>query len=107
MSDFIWFLIIGILFVILGLVFLRLGLAIWKKQKIRLMIRHHMDKVSTADRQAYCRLCGIGLMVAGTGFVLSGIWMLFTDDPVSWIPAATGLAAGILLMAAAVIKYNH
>ena len=107
MSDFIWFFAIGVLFVLLGLVFLRLGLAIWKKQRIGLVIRHHMDKVSGQNRQAYCRLCGIGVFISGIGFAVSGICMFFSAGLFSWIPLTAGLAAGIILMAAAVIKYNR
>ena len=107
MNDFIWFLIVGVMFVGLGLVFIWLGLAIWKKQRTDLIIRHHMDKVADKDKQAYCRLFGIGCLAAGTGFAVSGICIPFTADLISWIPMAAGLAGGILLMAAAVIRYNH
>lgn len=107
MSDFIWFLIVGVMFVGLGLILIWIGLAIWKKQRTDLIIRHHMDKVADEDKQAYCRLFGIGGLAAGTGFVVSGICMAFTTGLISWIPMAIGLAGGILLMAAAVIKYNH
>ena len=107
MSDFIWSLIIGVMFVLLGLVFLWLGLSIWKKQRIDLIIRHHMDKVSDKNKQAFCKLCGIGVFILGIGFVVSGICMLFTIDPFSWVPMTIGLAAGILLMTISVIRYNH
>ena len=107
MNDFIWFLIVGVMFVGLGLVFIWLGLAIWKKQRTDLIIRHHMDKVADKDKQAYCRLFGIGCLAAGTGFAVSGICMFFSAGLFSWIPLTAGLAAGIFLMAAAVIKYNR
>ena len=107
MNDFIWVLIIGVLFAILGLVFIRLGLAIWKKQKIELIIKHHMDKVSDKNIKAYCNLCGIGVLIAGTGFVISGIYMAFTIEIFSWIPMIIGLVTGILLLAVAVGRYNH
>ena len=41
MDDLIWFIFIGALFVLLGFVFIRIGLAIWKKQKMELIIRSH------------------------------------------------------------------
>ena len=107
MNDFIWALMIAALFAILGLVFIWLGLAIWKKQKIELIIRHHMDKVSDEDKQAYCRLCGIGVLIIGFGFVISGIWMTFTIELLSWIPMTVGLVAGLVLLAVSVARYNH
>ncbi len=107
MNDFIWALMIAALFAILGLVFIWLGLAIWKKQKIELIIRHHMDKVSDKNKQAYCKLCGIGLLIVGIGFAISGICMAFTIELYSWIPMIAGLVTGILLLAISVGKYNH
>ncbi len=107
MSDFLWSLIIGIIFVILGAVFVRLGLIIWKKQRIDLVIRHHMDQVSDDNKRAYCKLLGIGILNLGIGFVVSGIWMLFAFDLHSWIPMAAGFVIGILLMTVSIIKYNR
>ena len=107
MSDFIWSLITGIIFVILGIVFIRLGLALWKKQKIELIISYHMDKVSGGNRQAFCKLCGIGMLVSGIGFVVSGIWTVFAAGLYTWIPMIAGLAAGILLLAVSVVRYNR
>lgn len=107
MNDFIWFLITGIIFVILGIVFIRLGLALWKKQKTELIISYHMNKVSDGNRQAFCKLCGIGMLVSGIGFAVSGIWTVFTAELYSWIPMIAGLIAGILLLAVSVARYNR
>ena len=107
MNDFIWALIVGTMFAILGLVFIWLGIAIWKKQKIELIIRHHMDKVSDKNKQAYCKLCGIGVLIIGIGFVISGICMAFTIELYSWIPMIVGLVTGILLVAISAGRYNH
>ena len=107
MSDFVWFIIIGIVLMGTGLVFAWLGLAIWKKQKIHLMIRYHMDKVSDENKQAYCRLCGIGLTVTGAGFILSGICMIFLRTPLTLIPMAAGLVSGTVLLITAIARYNH
>ena len=107
MSDDVWGIVLGVLLVLLGILFIWLGLSIWKKQKIELIIRHHMDKVSDEDRQAYCRLCGIGVLIIGFGFVVSGIWMTFTIELLSWIPMTVGLVAGLVLLAVSVARYNH
>ncbi len=107
MDDIIWFIAIGALFVLLGIVFVRLGLAIWKKQKMELIIRHHCSRVSGENRPAYCTLAGIGVFVIGIGFVLSGICTAFAQSPVVFVPMAAGLAAGIALLALAGIRYNR
>ena len=107
MDDFVWSLVIGIMFILLSLVFLWLGLSIWKKQRIDLIIRHHMDKVSDMNKQAFCKFFGIGIFILGIGMVFSGICMLFTIDMFSWIPMTIGLIVGILMMTISVIRYNH
>ena len=107
MNDVIWFIIIGIVLMGTGLVFIWLGLAIRKKQRINLMIRYHMDKVSEKNKQAYCRLCGIGLTVIGAGLILSGICMIFVQSLPTLIPMAAGLVSGTALLITAIARYNH
>ncbi len=107
MDDLIWFNIIGILFVLIGFAFFGLGWAIGKKQRIDLIIRHHMDKVSEENKPAFCRLSGTGATVIGIGFVCSGIWTLADGNLFSFLPMAIGLAVGIVLLAAAGIRYNR
>ena len=107
MSDSAWRLIIGILFVVLGFLLIWMGFAIWKKQRTDLIISYHMDRVSDENRQAYCRLFGIGCLLPGAGFALSGVWTTLTAEMISWLPMAAGLAAGLLLLAAAVLRYNR
>ena len=107
MSDFIWILIIGITVTMLGILLIWLGLVIWKKQKIEFIIKYHMYKVCDEHKQAYCRLCGIGVFISGIGFVVSGIWMLFTIELYSLIPMMAGLATGILLLFISVVRYNR
>ena len=107
MEDLVWFVAVSALLVLLGIVFIRLGLAIWKKQKMELIIRHHCDRVSEENKPAYCTLSGIGVFTAGAGFVLSGICTAFTQSVLIFIPMAAGLAAGILLLVLAGVRYNH
>ena len=107
MDDTIWFIMICVIFLLLGLLFAGLGLAIWKKQKTELIISYHMNKVSDGNRQAFCKLCGIGMLVSGIGFAVSGIWTVFTAELYSWIPMIAGLIAGILLLAVSVARYNR
>lgn len=107
MDDIIWFIVISALFVLLGFIFLRFGLAIWKKQKMELIIRHHCDKVSNENKPVYCTLSGIGVFVIGIGFIVSGICSSFMRSVFAFIPMAAGLIAGIVLLMLAGIRYNH
>ena len=107
MKDYIWFIAVSVLFLLLGILFIRLGLAIWKKQKMELVIRYHCDKVSEENKPTYCMLTGIGVFVIGIGLILSGICALFTQSVLIFIPLAAGLAAGLTLIIMAGIRYNH
>ena len=107
MDDIIWFILISALFVLLGFIFIRFGLAIWKKQKMELIICHHCDKVSKENQPAYCTLSGIGVFVIGIGFMLSGICSAFIHSVFAYIPMTAGLVIGIVLLMLAGIRYNH
>ena len=107
MSDFVWFIIVGVMFVLLSLLFIRLGWQIWKKQKMDLIIRYHCDKVSEENKQAYCALSGIGVFVMGVGFGLSGICTAFLRSASVFIPMTAGLVLGTALLASASIRYNR
>ena len=58
MDDIIWFIGISALLAFLGFVFIRLGLAIWKKQKMELIIRYHCDRVNEENKQKKHRADG-------------------------------------------------
>ena len=106
MSDFIWFIIIAVLFFLLGLIFIVLGWLIWKKQKINLIIRYHCEKVREENKQAYCKLFGMGILVIGVGFLLSGVCTPFTQSVFSFVPMTVGLVLGMVLIVFSVIRYN-
>jgi len=107
MNDYIWFIAIGVLFLLLGFVFVWLGLAIWKKQKMDLIIRHHCDKVNAENKPAFCTLSGVGVFVIGIGFALSGICSFLLQSVLIFIPMSVGLVLGLVLLTLAVFKYNH
>ena len=107
MSDFVWFLVIGVLLILLSLVFIGLGWLIWKKQRMDLIMSHHCDKVREENKKAYCALAGIGVCIIGVGFALSGICMTFLRSVFVFIPMTVGLLLGITLLAGAVIRYNR
>lgn len=107
MSDFVWFIIIGILFLLISFSFIILGFMIWKKQKMNLIISHHCDKVSDQNKKAYCTLFGIGMIIMGAGFCLSGILAFFMHSLLIFVPITLGLFIGIVLIIISGVKYNH
>ena len=106
MSDFIWFIIIGVLFVLLSCVFIVLGGLIWTKQKMNLIISYHCDKVKDENKKAYCRIFGIGMIVIGIGFLLSAVCIPLLKTLFSFIPLTAGLVLGIVLIVYSIAKYN-
>ena len=107
MRDFGWMIFICALFALLGALFIGLGVQIWIKRRMDLIISAHCDKVSEENKPAYCRLMGIGMILMGGGFCLSGICALFILSARAFIPMTVGLVSGITLLAAAVIRYNR
>ncbi len=107
MSDLLWFIIISILLLMLGILFIRLGYEISEKQRIDLIIAYHHDKVSEGNKHVYCMLSGIGVLIIGCGFLLSGICTLSVHSFYAFIPMSAGLILGIALLISAGIKYNR
>lgn len=107
MGDYIWFIIIGILFLLLSVLFIILGWMIWKKQKTNLIISHHCDKVSEQNKKEYCSLFGIGMIIMGVGFGISGILTFFIHSLLIFVPMTLGLILGIVLLIISGVKYNH
>ena len=107
MSDLLWFVLTGVLFVLLGFVFIMLGRQIWIKQRIDLIISYHSQKVREENKQAYCTLAGVGVLIMGIGFLLSGICIVFTQSMLAFVPMTAGVILGITLLICAVLKYNR
>ena len=107
MNDLVWFIIICIIFELLGILFIILGLQIWIKQKMNLIISHHCDKVSEADKKAYCTLFGVGILIMGIGFILSGVLSLIIQSLLALVPMAVGIVIGIASVISAIAKYNR
>ena len=107
MNDLVWFIIICTIFELLGILFIILGLQIWIKQKMNLIISHHCDKVSEADKKAYCTLFGVGILIMGIGFILSGVLSLIIQSLLALVPMTVGIVIGIASVISAVAKYNR
>ena len=107
MRDSIWFVMTGILFALLGAVFINLGRQIWKEQKTELIISYHSERVSEENKKAYCTLFGSGILIMGSGFLISGICVVFIRTVRVFVPMAAGLVFGLAVLSSAIIKYNR
>lgn len=92
---------------LVGIVFVVLGYLIWKKEKISLLHGYHYDKVSEADKKAFCSLSGIGVLLIGVGLLITAIIIGITDSSWSFISFAIGFLVGLIMLIYAGIKYNR
>ena len=96
-----------IIYGMVGVLFIILGLLIWLKQKVSLIHDYHYRRVRTSDIPAYSRLMGIGMLVMGAGFCISGILSLFVKNGLTCTVTVTAfLVAGLLIFNKAQKKYN-
>ena len=90
-----------------GILFIVFGWLIWKKEKLSLLNDYHPDKIRPEDRKAYCRLTGIGLIVAGASLIVTAVILGITDSALSFLCFAAGGPAGLILLITAGAKYNR
>ena len=88
-----------------GLLCIVLGILLWVKQKISILHDYHYQNVKKEDIPAYTRQMGIGLIIIGAGIGLTGLLNL-SYSPAWWIPLCAGLAAGLLVVHRAQMRYN-
>jgi len=92
---------------LIGIVFVVMGNLLWKKQRISLLHDYHYDKVSEKDKKAFCAISGIGVILIGSGLLLTGIIIGITDSAWSFIAFIIGFVVGLSLLIYAGIKYNR
>ena len=91
----------------IGIVFIILGNLLWKKERISLLHDYHYDKVSKADKKAFCTISGIGIILIGTGLLITGVIIWITNSAWSFIAFAIGFILGLALLIYAGVKYNR
>ena len=98
--------IIGILIeAIVGILCIVLGFLIWKKQKISLIHDYHYRNVKEEDVPSYTRQIGSGLIIIGSGILLTGMLDLLNSS-LWWIPLIIGFSLGLIVIIKAQKKYN-
>ena len=88
-----------------GLLCIVLGFLIWKREKINFLHDYHYRNVKEEDIPAYTRLMGIGMILIGSGVVVTGILNLFYFR-FWWIGLLVGTVLGVIIMNKAQKKYN-
>ena len=94
--------IVGITGILLNL----FGYLIWKKQNLSLLHDYHYAHVSEADKPAFCRLTGLGLILIGLGILLTAVLLGITQAMWSFLAFGAGFAAGLPLLIHAGYQYN-
>ena len=98
--------IIGILIeAIVGILCIVLGFLIWKKQKISLIHDYHYRNVKEEDVPSYTRQIGSGLIIIGSGILLTGMLDLLNSS-LWWVPLIIGFSIGLIVIIKAQKKYN-
>lgn len=92
--------------IFLGLILVVLGI-LNRKGNISTIHWYNRRKVSEADRPAYGKWMGSGVILCGAGLTLGGLLQLFTTEDIWCIPVIAGLALGLGLMLYAQFRYNH
>ena len=90
-----------------GVVFIILGYLVWKREKINILHSYHYRNVSPANKKVFCKMTGQGLILIGSGLLITGIVISKTHSMYSFIAFAVGFISGITLLINAGSKYNN
>lgn len=92
---------------IIGIVLISLGYLLWKKERISLLHSYHYDKVSEENKKTFCTISGIGIIIIGIGFLLTGFAMDIIEYAWSMLPFTVGFVIGLAMLIYAGLRYNH
>lgn len=90
-----------------GVVFIILGYLVWIREKINILHSYHYRNVSPANKKVFCKMTGQGLILIGSGLLITGIVISKTHSMYSFIAFAVGFISGITLLINAGAKYNN
>ena len=90
-----------------GVIFMILGYLVWKREKINILHSYHYRNVSPGNKKVFCKMTGEGLILIGSGLLITGIVIFKTHSMYGFVAFAVGLIAGITLLINAGSKYNN
>ena len=90
-----------------GVIFMILGYLVWKREKINILHSYHYRNVSPGNKKVFCKMTGQGLILIGSGLLITGIVIFKTHSMYGFVAFAVGLIAGITLLINAGSKYNN
>lgn len=91
--------------ILTGAICVVFGLLIWKKQKVSLLHDYHYRNVKTEDIPAYAQQMGIGLIIMGTGIIITGL-LDFVSSSFWWVSLIAGFSIGSIVLYRTQKKYN-
>lgn len=95
-----------ILLLIIGVIFIWIGISIWKKEKISLIHSYHYTKVKEENKKAYTEQMGKGVIIIGSGMILTGVVGYVTKTTYGWIFFVLSFVLGFIFIINAQKKYN-
>ena len=97
----------GIIVILIGILFITLGWMLWAKQKINLLHEYHIDKVAEENLVPFCKQSGIGIIIAGSGMIATGVLIIIFERPIVFLVMAVTFVIGISMLVQAGNKYNR
>ena len=90
--------IIGIItYMTVGTLCVILGLLLVKKQMVSILHDYHYKNVKAEDIPAYTRRMGVGLIIIGSGIIITGIFEIFVFS-LWWLPLTLGFIVGLAII---------
>ena len=80
---------------------------VWKEEKLDLVNPVSRRNISDENRKPFCAAIGKGLLIMGIGTLLSALLLFLKNTWLIVSPIALSYTVGIVVMAAAVIRFNR
>ena len=90
-----------------ALALLAIGYLLFYKKNIALLHDYHHSRVREKDKDAFCTLCGLGLLAMGLSLVATTVWFAIAQSALAFLPFGLGCIIGIFVLVFAGRKYNR
>ena len=91
--------------IVIGIICIYLGLK-HRKGDVSMLHSYHKKRVAEEDKVPFGKMVGLGVIIVGVGFVLSGVIHYFALTVLANIALIAALVIGLGISFAAMIKYN-